>query len=172
MARMIEETAGADLWDDPGSRAVETREETIQASLAAALREIEAREGSVPAAWSWGRAHALSYVHPFARAFPLAGRFLNVGPIERPGDSFTVGVAGGAPAVRDFATRHIASARFIADLGDPDAARIVLPLGVSGQFPDRRYDDQAAAWAEGRDFPFPFRRAAVDAIAVSTLRLE
>jgi penicillin amidase len=169
---MIEEPAEMDLWDDPGTNRVETREETISASLAAALREIEAREGAVPAAWSWGRAHALTYVHPFARAFPAAGRFLNVGPIERPGDSFTVGVAGAPIAARDLATRHIASARFVADLGNPDGSRIVLPLGQSGQFADRRYADQAEAWAEGRDFPFPFRRAAVDAIAVSTLRLE
>jgi penicillin amidase len=75
-------------------------------------------------------------------------------------------------AARDASTRHIASARLIVDLGDPDASRIVLPLGESGQFQDRRYDDQAGAWAEGRDFPFPFFRAAVDAAAASTLRLE
>lgn len=172
MARMIEGTGGAELWDDPGTGAVEAREEAVSASLAAALRAVEAKEGAVPEAWSWGRAHALSYVHPFARAFPLLGRLLNVGPLERPGDAFTVSVAAGPLSTRDAFTRHIASARFIADLGDPDASRIVLPLGESGQFQDRRYDDQAAAWAEGRDFPFPFRRSAVDAVAVSTLRLE
>jgi penicillin amidase len=97
---------------------------------------------------------------------------LNVGPLERPGDAFTVSVAAVPLSARDAFTRHIASARFIADLGDPDASRIVLPLGESGQFQDRRYDDQAEAWAEGRDFPFPFHRSAVDAVAVSTLRLE
>ncbi len=172
LARMIGGTGGSALWDDPGTDEVETREAAVSASLAAALRVVEAREGAVPAAWSWGRAHALSYVHPFAEAFPALGRLLNIGPIEMPGDSATVAVSAFSLASRDAGPWLIVSARLIVDLGDPDGSRLVLPLGESGQFGDPRRDDQAAAWAEGRDFPFPFRRAAVDAAAVSTLRLE
>ena len=172
MGQMIDGTAGAGLWDDPETGDVETREATISASLAAAIEEVEAREGPVSAAWNWGHAHALLYVHPFAEAFPSLGRLLNVGPIERPGDSRTVSVASFGLGSTTASVRQIASARLIVDLGNPDASTLVLPLGQSGQFPDRRYDDQAAAWAEGRDFPFPFHRPAVDAAAESTLRLE
>ena len=45
-------------------------------------------------------------------------------------------------------------------------------FGQSGQFQDIYYEDQVRAWAEGRTYPFPFTARAVDAAAVSVLRLE
>jgi penicillin amidase len=172
MATMIEGSGGNDLWDDPGTDAVETREAAISTSLGSALRDVESREGAVPAAWRWGRTHALTYVHPLAEAIPALGRFLNVGPIEMGGDSETVAVSAFSLSSRNSEPWLVVSARLIVDLGDPDRSTLVLPLGESGQFPDRRYDDQAEAWARGGDFPFPYGRTAVDAAAVSTLRLE
>ena len=69
------------------------------------------------------------------------------------------------------AVRGIASARLIVDLGDPDASRIVLPLGQSGHLFDRHRDDQFEAWAAGRDFPFPFTARGVEREAVSRVTL-
>ena len=143
--------------------------------LAASLREVEREDGADPEAWNWGRLHTLSYHHPFSGRLPWALRFLerwlDVGPLELPGEVHTVHVEGfrlGAePRVR-----HIPSARLVVDLGNPDASSLVLPLGQSGQFQDIYYEDQVRAWAEGRTYPFPFTARAVDAAAVSVLRLE
>jgi penicillin G amidase len=172
IGRMIEGTAGEALWDDPETEPVETRESRIEAALRAALRAVEAEDGPVPEAWNWGRVHTLTYRHPFSSQLPWLARWLDPPVLELPGEFHTVSVAGFHLDAGRFDVIHIASARLIVDLGRPDDSRLVLPLGQSGQFQDRRYRDQARAWAEGRDFPFPFTREAVDAAAVGTLLLE
>jgi len=147
----------------------------VGSSLAASLREVERVEGVDPDAWSWGRRHTLTYDHPFSSRLPstlsFLRRWLDVGPLELPGEVHTIHVEGfrlgGEPRIR-----HIPSARLVVDLGDLDASTLVLPLGQSGQFQDPHYDDQVRAWAEGRAFPFPFTTKAVDAAAASVLRLE
>ncbi len=172
LARMIEGTPGTDLWDDPGTRETETREGLVAASLHSALERVEAEGGRDPARWSWARVHALRYRHVLLNGtrIPGAGRWLEAAPVELPGDVHTVAVAAHSLASGRFDVRHIASARLIVDLGDPDASRIVLPLGQSGQIGDPHARDQLRAWSEAHDFPFPFTRAAVDRASVSTLR--
>ncbi len=159
-------------WDDPGTPRVETRDDAVSRALASALERVEREDGTDPERWNWGRTHTLRYVHPFSSRIPLPllRRPLDVGPLELPGEVHTVQVQGfrlaGEPRIR-----HIASARIVVDLGNPDASTLVLPLGQSGQFQDSHYDDQARSWAGGTTFPFPFRRSAVDATSASTLRL-
>lgn len=173
LARMIEGAAGADLWDDPETETRERRDSLVGAALASALARVESEEGSEPSRWSWGRVHALSYEHPLLGGvrLPVLRRVGGTGPIELPGDVHTVSVAGFPLGSGTFGVRHIASARLIVDLADPDASRIVLPIGQSGQLGDRHRRDQLRAWSEGRDFPLPFSRAAVERAAVSILRL-
>jgi penicillin amidase len=115
--------------------------------------------------------HALTYRHLFSSASKLLGFALDRDPIELPGDTFTVNVAAYSLRAGTFEVDEIPSARLIVDLGSPDRSRLVLPIGESGQLADSHADDQLAAWAAGRDFPFPFTAAAVDAETVSTLRL-
>jgi penicillin amidase len=172
LARMIEGRSGLDLWDDPGTAAVETREGLVSDSLAAALARIEEEDGKVPEAWDWGRAHALTYSHLFSRASKVVAKILDVGPVGLPGDGHTVDVAAYSLRSGSCRVAHIPSARLIVDLGDPDRSRLVLPLGQSGHLADPHAADQLDAWSAVRDFPLPFRTAAVDAATVSTVRLD
>ncbi|HEX6851149.1 MAG TPA: penicillin acylase family protein [Candidatus Polarisedimenticolaceae bacterium] len=168
---MVVAGEGAELWDDPTTPVRETREEAVERALARAIARVVAEDGGDPSRWSYGTRHRLLYRHPGSDAAPALAPLLDVGPVELPGDSHTVGVAGLGLGSRTMAVRGIASARLIVDLGDPDASRLVLPLGQSGNLFDRHRDDQLEAWAGGRDFPFPFTRAGVDRVAVSRVSL-
>ncbi len=145
-----------------------TWDAAIDAALASSLARVRQEDGPDPARWNWGRVHALRYEHPFAAQVPVAWlrRFLNVGPIELPGDAYTLNVQafrlGREPRIR-----HIPSTRIVIDLGDPDASTLVLPLGQSGQFQDAHYSDQVESWAQGRTFPFPWTDAAIERATVS-----
>ncbi len=167
--------AGWDAVEEAATQAVETHDEVIAASLAASLETVEREDGTEPASWNWGRVHTLRYEHPFSSHLPSPFRFLrrwlDVGPLEMPGEIHTVHVEGFSLG-REPRIRHIPSARLVVDLGNLDASTLVLPLGQSGQFQDAHYDDQVGAWAGGRTFPFPFTTKAVDGSAVSELRLE
>jgi penicillin amidase len=168
---MLARGEGASLWDDPATPEIETRDAAVEGALARALAKVTAEDGVDPARWRYGARHRLRYRHPASDAAPWLSRVLDVGPVELPGDSHTVGVAGLGLGSRTMAVRGIASARLIVDLGDPDASRLVLPLGQSGNLFDRHRDDQLDAWVDGRDYPFPFTRSGVDAAAVARVTL-
>lgn len=173
LARMLEGSGGASLWDDPDTAEAETREQRVSTALSASLARLEEREGPDPSLWSWERVHAVSYEHPLFGKFGVGflRRLGGAGPTGLPGDVHTVNVAGFALGTGSFDVRHIPSARLIVDLADPDQSRIVLPLGQSGQIGDRHRRDQLGPWSEGLDFPFPFSREAVERSTVSVLRL-
>ena len=54
---------------------------------------------------------------------------------------------------------------------DLDGARIVITTGQAGNPFDRHYNDQIAAWSDGRTVALPFTPDAIAAAAVSTLTL-
>ena len=168
---MVSGGRGASLWDDPATSAIETKEATIEGALARALRTATDEDGADPRGWRYGARHRLAYRHPASDSLPGLAGVLDLGPVELPGDSHTVGVAGVGLGSRTMAVRGIASARVIFDLAEPDASRIVLPLGQSGHLFDRHRDDQLEAWAHGRDFPFPLTPGGVARVAVSRIAL-
>ena len=55
---------------------------------------------------------------------------------------------------------------------DPDAARIVITTGQSGNPFDRHYGDLIGTWATGGTVPLPFSAAAIGTATVSTLTLS
>jgi len=168
---MIDGSGAQPFWDDPATSQVETRAGRIEVALIAALETVEREDGADPARWSFGAAHRLRYEHPFASVLPpwIAKR-LAIGPVALPGEWHTLAVAGFSLRGDRYDVSHIPSARMIVDLSDPDASRLVLPLGQSGQLFDRHGKDQLHAWSTGRDFPLPFTAQAVEAASISTLR--
>jgi len=168
---MIAGRSAQEFWDDPATPAVETRAYRVEAALAHALGAVGREGGMNVAHWSWGKAHRLSYPHPFASVLPAAvARRLAFGPVGLPGEWHTLDVAGFPLRGDRYDVSDIPSARLIVDLGAPDDSRLVLPLGQSGQLFDRHGHDQLQAWASGRDFPLPFSAKAVEAATISTLR--
>ena len=171
LERLIDGRTHQELWDDPSTTKVETRSSRIETALADALTSVEHDEGRDPSRWSWGRAHRLVYGHMFAQALPAwFARRLVFGPVPLPGEWHTLDVGGFPLRGPRYDVTEIPSARIIVDLSAPDASRLVLPLGQSGQLFDRHDHDQLEAWSKGRDFPLPFTPEAVDAATISTLR--
>jgi penicillin amidase len=171
LADMIQGSSAQSAWDDPATPQVETRRERIERALARALATVEHEDGADPSRWSWGKAHRLVYEHPFASVLPpsLAKR-LAIGPVALPGEWHTLDVAGFPLRGERYDVIHIPSARLVVDLSQPDASRLVLPLGQSGQLLDRHAKDQLRAWSTGHDFVLPFTAKAVDEATISTLR--
>ncbi len=171
LERMLEGTGAQAFWDDPSTPAVEMRRDRIERALALALVTVEREDGPDPTRWFWGGLHRLVYKHLLAGALPATvARRLDYGPVALPGEWHTLAVAGFPLRGPSYDVIDAPSARLIVDLGNPDASRLVLPLGQSGQLFDRHAQDQLRAWSTGRDFPLPFTTAAVDAATISTVR--
>jgi penicillin amidase len=169
--RMIEGSGAQSFWDDPSTSQVETRAGAIEKALSAAIDTVLREDGADPARWSFGRVHRLGYEHAFASALPKAlAKRLAIGPVALPGEWHTLNVAGFPLRGERYDVTQIPSARLIVDLADPDASRLVLPLGQSGQLFDGHAKDQLRAWTEGFDFPLPFTAKAVDSATISTIR--
>ncbi len=169
--RMIDGCCAQSFWDEKSTTQVETREGCIEKALTRALDTVEREDGKNPSRWSFGKAHRLAYGHVFASALPQSiARRLAIGPVALPGEWHTLNVAGFPLRGEHYDVTQIPSARLIVDLSDPDATRLVLPLGQSGQLFDRHAKDQLRAWATGNDFPLPFTARAVEAATISTVR--
>ena len=100
------------------------------------------RRAAEHADWNrpWGEANRLRAPHPIGRAGGLLGWIFNPPAARQDGASRCVRVAG-----PDFGQ----SMRFILDWGEPEAARLVLPLGVSGHLSSSHREDQLKDWLKG-----------------------
>lgn len=161
----------SEAWlDDVSTPRVETKAETVAAALAAAWRDAVAALGPATDSWDYEDLHQLTLRHPLGRA-PLVGRFFDRGPFPMPGSATTVAAFGARWEGDRQSVTYGPSMRWVVDLADPDSAVAVLPAGQSGHPFDAHYDDQLAAYREGRAFPFPWTAAAIDAQAVERLTL-
>jgi penicillin amidase len=125
----------------------------FQASLDAALDQIEAQFGKDPAGWQWGKLHQLTLAHP------SGNRAWQLGPVARPGDANTVNATSGA----NFRQTNGASWREVLDVGDWDRSLMTNVPGESGDPTSKHFSDLLADWAAGRYHPMPFTRKAVEA---------
>jgi penicillin amidase len=159
-------------WDDKTVDGVQTRDETLQASMAAAVDELSETLGADPASWRWGALHTLllrnqtlgdSGIGPIEAIF-------NRGPVETAGGDSTVNATGWTP-IDGYEVDWVPSMRQVVDLSDFDASTWVNLTGASGHAYNAHYADQVDAWLAGEQFPWAFTRAAVDAEAVDVLTL-
>ena len=134
-----------------------------------ALRAALGRLGSDRESWQWGRLHTLRLVHPLGRMPGLEALFV-AAEIPLGGDEQTV-LQGGFDGRGDFSPTVIPSWRAVWDLGDLDRSVTVLPTGVSGNPASPHWNDQAPLWASGGTHAAPVTSPAVEAAAVSALRL-
>ena len=88
----------------------------------------------------WGEANRLRAAHPIGRAGGPLGWIFNPPAEPQDGASRCVRVAG-----PDFGQ----SMRFALDWGDPEATRLVLPLGISGHLGSPHRHDQLKDWLRG-----------------------
>lgn len=159
-------------WDDKTIDGVQTRDETLQASMAAAVDELTQELGGDPAAWRWGALHTLLLQNQTlgdSGIGPIEVLF-NRGPVETAGGEATVNATGWTP-VDGYEVDWVPSMRQVIDLSDFDASTWVNLTGASGHAYSAHYADQVDAWLSGAQFPWAFTRAAVDAAAVDVLTL-
>ena len=159
-------------WDDRTVAGTQTRDETLQASMAAAVTELSETLGAEPADWRWGALHTLllrnqtlgdSGIGPIEAIF-------NRGPVETGGGSSIVNATGWTP-IDGYEVDWVPSMRQVVDLSDFDASTWVNLTGASGHAYNPHYTDQIDAWVAGDQFPWAFSRDAVDAGAADVLTL-
>jgi penicillin amidase len=159
------------LREQPAGWFTRPWEEEIAAALAGAVRELRRRLGDDPEGWSWGRLHAVTFVHSLGKVKALAGIF-NRGPYPCGGDGNTVAQAAVDPLAPAGGALFVASLRLVVDVGNWDASRFVLPGGQSGNPRSPHYDDQLALYLRGEGIPIAWSPEEVERAAVEVLELK
>jgi penicillin amidase len=128
-------------------------DDTLRPELGRALRaaaRAQRRFGS------WGGLHRLRLRHHLG-AIPLLGARFRFADTASPGSNDTLDKTGHGPARGRHAVSYGASARFVTDLADEDANRVVLLGGQDGWLGSSTFLDQAPLWRAGRYVPLPLR---------------
>jgi penicillin amidase len=158
--------------DDVSTGPREACGERIRRAFERAVSELEARYGSDPAAWSWGRAHQARARHFPMTRIPVLRDLFDVVTTSS-GGSHTINV--GAYSIGDseapFASRHAASFRAVYDLADPEASRFMVHAGQSGHVLSPYYRNWAEPWLRGELVPMLTARSAVQSGALGVLRI-
>ncbi|HVH89553.1 MAG TPA: penicillin acylase family protein, partial [Terriglobales bacterium] len=140
----------------------------LLSTLADAGHEMEQKQGSDSALWSWGAMHTITFRHSLDQV--RGGKALfDLGPVSRPGDGETVD-ATGSPA-NGFEQQSGASYREIFDLQNWDNSLAINTPGQSGQPGSRHYSDLLAVWEAGQYFPLLYSKRAVEENATDMLTL-
>jgi len=113
--------------------------------------------------WQWGKSAPLDIRHLVLSKVPLIGRWTGPGLHPQSGGSFTVKQVG-----RSFGP----SERLTVDLSNFDQSTLNTVTGQAGNFLSPHYMDQWEAWYEGRTFPLPFSKEAVQRASAHELVLE
>ncbi len=104
----------------------------------------------------WGRLHRMRLAHHLA-AVPVLGRRYSFGSYGSPGGNDTLNKAGHAPVRGRHNVTFGASARFLADMAEPDANRVALLGGQDGWLGSSTFLDQVPAWRAGAYVTLPLR---------------
>ena len=105
---------------------------------------------------SWGRLHRMRLAHHLA-AVPVLGRRYSFGSYGSPGGNDTLNKTGHAPVRGRHNVTFGASARFLADMADPDANCVGLLGGQDGWLGSSTFLDQVPAWRAGTYLALPLR---------------
>lgn len=150
-----------------GADAVEGRNQLLLQTLDSAWKETEQLLGSDPQKWSWGKLHTIRFRHSLDR-LPEAAASMDLGPLSRPGDGYTVNATGGGD---NFEQEGGASYREILDTADWDRSLAVNTPGQSGQPGSPHYSDLLPLWDQGQYFPLSYSRKMVEMNAQDRLVL-
>jgi penicillin amidase len=171
---VLNDVDGEGRWcDDVRTKAVESCDGVLSATLDAALADLRRRYGGDMSAWRWGAAHyALGEHRPFDRVKLLAP-FFDI-TVPSPGDPYTVDVGRSRfeDEARPYASVHAPSLRAIYDLGDVDNSLFIHSGGQSGNVLSPYYRTFAAAWARGEYIPMVTDWKKIEAGGVRKLVLE
>jgi penicillin G amidase len=126
--------------------------ELLLRCFADAMEEGQRLQGADPKRWKWGKYMYLVVTSPVGSRIPLVGHYFNIGPAPMSGSSTTV---------KQTTLRLGPSERMNASPGDWDASLLNLPIGESGHFASRHYNDEWNAYYGGNSFPMQFNKVDV-----------
>jgi penicillin amidase len=151
-----------------GENPITARDTLLLDTYRAARKELEQRLGPDSSKWLWGTVHTIRFRHALDRQ-PGAEATLELGPLARPGDAYTVNATG-----FDQTWEQIegASYRQILDTSDWDKSVAINTPGQSGQPGSRHFSDLIPLWDAGRYFPLAYSKEAVEQISVDRLLLQ
>jgi penicillin amidase len=152
-----------------GANPVNARNELLRDTLRVAADRLQSVQGPDPSGWSWGRLHTVTF-HHVLELLPGGKSFFDVGPVPRPGDSFTVNAA--YYDGQSFDQLSGPSYREIIDVGNWDGSLVVNVPGESGQPGSSHYSDLLPFWDQTQYFPMLYSRGAVEKQAQDRLTLE
>jgi penicillin amidase len=116
--------------------------------LLAALNKVSesvAMTGKPLSAYTWGLRNTVRLRHPMSAALPFLSRFLDMAPVQLPGDSNMPRVQG-----VDFG----ASERMVVPPGHEEQGIMEMPTGQSGWPMSPFYRNSEPAWEQGLPTPF------------------
>lgn len=168
MSKAIEwlEAPDGRFGEDP----IAGRDAVLARSLNEASADLTRRFGVEMSRWRYGdaRFHHALIRHPFSGV--VADRWrerLDLGPVPRGGDSYTLTATGGGDSQRSGG-----SFKFIADLANWDHSLGVNNPGQSGDPNSPHYRDLFDLWARGQYFPVLYSRNKVESVAGERLILH
>jgi penicillin G amidase len=171
VAQLVEQPHSA-WWDDATTPAVEARDEMLVRALAAAVDELEAKLGTDPARWTWGKLHTVTFRNQslgYSGIAPIEALF-NRGPFGTPGSSSVVNATGWS-ASAPYEVRSLPSMRMIVNMADLADSLLIHTTGQSGHAFHRHYADMSIPWSEVKYAPLLWERNQVEAQARGQLRL-
>jgi len=143
-------------------------ESAMEQALLDAGDALSERQGTDPSAWRWGPDHQITWAHNLGRDPELKPTF-DLDPLPMQGDRNTV---WNASAPMGATGMHGVSYRQVLDVGDLNAARIVIPPGNSGQPGSPHYDDNLQRWLNVEYHPLFVEWADIEAHAEAELQLD
>ena len=168
MKKMIDLLLAPD--GDFGEHPIRGRDEFLLGALADGIQNLRGKLGPDMEGWVYGQAdykHALIR-HPLSPAVDAATRErLDVGPLPRGGNGFTVGNTGGG----DNQTSG-ASFRIFVDTRDWDNTLGMNTPGQVGDPDSPLYDNLFELWANDRVFPAFYSRDKIENVAFERLSLR
>ncbi|MGQ0678120.1 MAG: penicillin acylase family protein [Actinomycetota bacterium] len=139
-------------------------------ALSSVGRKLASRYGQDPSGWAWGKVRPVILRHPVGEQKPL-DRIFNIGPFPWGGDSNTIAQTSVDPIDPTNDPGFIASLRMVADVGNWEQSRWILPSGQSGNPVSPHYEDQLPMWLAGTGVPIAWSPESVEQATVSTLTL-
>jgi penicillin amidase len=151
-----------------GSDPIAGRDKVLTSSLEQAVGELTKRFGADMSKWQYGQYHHALIHHMLGTAVkPDIRAKLEVGPLPRGGDSYTVTATGGADNQNSGG-----SLKMIADLDDWDHSVALNNPGQSGDPASPHYRDLFELWARGKYFPIFYSRAKVESVSEKAVTLQ
>jgi len=162
-------------WDDERTvDVIETRDDILLRSFHEAYAAAVERQGAERASWSWGAAHAATFVSkPLGQSgVAVFETLVNRGPIPVGGMTDTISNTRWNVSSGTFDVKSIPAMRMVVDLADLSHSVGIHSTGQSGHPFSKNYDSMIGDWKETAAYPLLWTREEIERATVDRLILQ